>query len=116
MHQHARVGIDPFLLLLKAHGLPMPETEGLFAPDRKWRADYLWRKEKVIVEREGGLWRGGRRPGSGAGGHSMGAGIRRDMEKANAAQLLGYKYLRFEPRDLDSGAVIDRIRQALQCG
>jgi very-short-patch-repair endonuclease len=103
-----------FLRLLAAHGLPRPETEVCFIPGRRFRADYCWRAEQLIVEREGGIWRGGRHPRTGVGGHSSGRGIARDMDKGNAAVLAGWRVLRFEPRALDSGAAIPAIRQALE--
>lgn len=104
---------DAFLLLCKAHGLPIPETEVVFAPPRKWRADYLFRDAKVIVEREGGIFRGGPGGGQAKGGHSSAAGILRDMEKSNAAQALGYRYFRFQPRELDGGSALGLLKQVL---
>ena len=102
-------GFDPFLLLLKAHGLPLPQTEFVFHPTRKWRADYCWPDRLVIVERHGGLFMKGR-----AGmAHAMPTSIRRDWEKANAAQLLGYVILQFESRDLDSGSALETIKAVL---
>jgi hypothetical protein len=109
------VTLDPFLLLVAEHGLPRPETEVLFARPRRWRADYCWPAAKVIVEREGGIFRGGRRPGTAGHGHSAGRAILRDMEKSNAAQLLGYLFLRYTPRELDSGAVLSTLAQVLAC-
>lgn len=98
---------DAFVLLCRAHGLPDPETEVVFAPPRKWRADYLWRSAMVIVERDGGLFAKGR-----AGmAHAMPTAIRRDMEKANAAQLLGYVYLRYTPQQLTSGQAVEDLKQ-----
>ena len=112
---HPRRRFDAFLALVQAHGLPAPLTEYVFAPPRRFRADYCWPLPLgVIVEREGGLYRGGRSPRTAIGGHSSVAGITRDMEKSNAAQLLGYCYLRFAPRELDSGAALPVIRQALR--
>ena len=105
--------VDAFLLLLQAHHVPLPQLEVTFAPGRKFRADYCWVAERVIVERDGGLYRGGRRPGTALSGHSSIAGIRRDMDKSNVAQLAGYLYLRFEPRQLESGAALPIIRAAL---
>lgn len=98
---------DPFLLLLKAHDLPAPQTEFVFHPTRKWRADYCWPEAMVIVEREGGLFAKGR-----AGmAHAMPTAIRRDMEKSNAAQVLGYIYLRFEPDALLCAETLDIVKQ-----
>lgn len=100
-------------LLCQAHGLPAPEPEVRFHPTRKWRADYLWRAAKVILEIEGGFFRGGKGGGSKVGGHSSGVGIQRDIEKSNAAQLLGYRYFRCTPRDVETGAVVFVLKKAL---
>ena len=105
--------VDTFLLLLQAHGVPLPQIEYSFAPPRRWRADYCWPNERVIVERDGGLFRGGRRPGTGLGGHSSVGGILRDMEKSNAAQLFGYIFLRFTVQQLTNGEALPIIRAAL---
>jgi hypothetical protein len=105
--------VDAFVLLLQAHGVPLPVSEYRFAPPRRWRADYAWPAERVIVERDGGLLRGGRHPSTAVGGHSSISGIRRDMEKSNAAQLAGYVYLRFTPQQLASGVALPSIRAAL---
>lgn len=104
----ARVSFDAFLLLVEAHGLPLPQTEYVFAPPRKFRADYCWPEAKVIVERNGGIWK--------KGGHSSGGGILRDYEKSNLAQLAGYKYLQFTPRELESGSVLPTLKILLGVG
>lgn len=103
---------DAFLLLLRAHGLPAPKTEVLFAPPRKYRADYCWLDRLVIVEREGGLWSSGRAQSA----HGRPFGILRDMEKLNLAQALGFRYFRFTPQQLDSGLAIGLIRPLLMDG
>ena len=96
---------DPFVLLCIAHGLDEPETEVVFAPPRKYRADYCWRAARVIVERNGGIWK--------KGGHSSGTGLLRDYEKSNLAQLLGWTYLVYTPRQLDSGEAIEELKGVL---
>lgn len=65
-------------------------AEFKFHPGRKWRADFACPKHKFIVEIEGGAWVGGR--------HTRGGGYTGDMEKYNAATLLGYKILRYTPQ------------------
>ena len=104
---------DPFLLLLQAHDLPLPELEVTFTPSRKFRADYCWIAEHLIVERDGGMFQGGRRPGVRVGGHSSVRGLLRDMDKSNCAQLAGFVYLRFTPQQLASGQALPTIRAAL---
>ena len=79
------------------YGLPEPIEEFKFHPTRKWRADYAWPKEKIIVEIEGGIWTKGR--------HTRGSGFIGDMEKYNAAGRLGYRVFRFTPSELKKGIV-----------
>ena len=97
--------IDPFILLCRAHGLPEPETEVVFAPPRKFRADYLFRAARVIVERNGGIWR--------KGGHSSGVGLLRDYAKLNLAQVEGWRYLIYTPKQLTSGQAIEDLKALL---
>lgn len=98
--------VDSFVILCRAHGLPEPETEAEFIPGRKYRADYLWRHARLIVEQNGGIWR--------KGGHSSGRGILRDYEKANLAQLEGYIYLQFTPQQIISGEAVEMVKQVLR--
>jgi len=67
---------------------PIPTTEFKFHPERRWRFDVCWPSKQVAVEIEGGIWN----PRT---GHSSGRGITRDIEKGNAAVMLGWKLLRF---------------------
>ena len=71
----------------KALGLPIPEAEFKFVPDRKFRADFCWPEEKVILEVEGGTWVQGR--------HSRGEA---DHEKYNLAAAMGYLVFRTTPQ------------------
>lgn len=84
----------PLVTLCRAAGLPEPIPEYKFHPLRKWRADYAWPIHKVITEIEGGIWM------AGGGAHSRPANILRDMEKYNAAALLGFAVLRYTPQQL----------------
>lgn len=102
---------DPFLALLEAAGLPAPEREVRFIPGRQFKADYLFRAAKVIVEREGGLWSPEARAQA---AHAMPLKIMRDMEKANLAQLEGFKYFRYTPKQLDSGEALPVLRILLR--
>ncbi len=83
----------------KAAGYPRPEVEYAFHPVRKWRFDYAWPHHgRIALEVEGGIWTGG--------AHAQPIGIERDMEKYNAAALLGWRVLRYQPADL-ALAIID---------
>ena len=60
------------------------ERELAFHPVRKWRFDFASRRARVGIECQGGT-RCRRKSG-----HRTGAGIERDCEKLNAAQLEGW--------------------------
>ena len=112
--------IDPFLLLLASEDLPKPELEYRFALGRKYRADYCWPRDElilqngewsrprwgVIVEKQGGVWQ--------KGGHSSPLGIQRDWAKSNLAQLLGYTYLQYSPKQLLEASTIRVLKELLR--
>ena len=78
--------------LLWCYDLGGYEREYRFAaPERQFRADFAWVKERLLVEVDGGQWHphGGR--------HNTD----RDREKLNLAAALGWRVLRF------SGAMLD---------
>jgi len=97
--------MDLFLQLLKKEGLPKPTVEYKFCPDRRWRFDYAFVKQKIAVEQEGGVWVSGR--------HNRGKGFLNDMEKYNAATLLGWKVLRYPP-DLMLTQAIEDLKSILK--
>ena len=69
---------------------PLPEHDVLgVIPNRRYRADFLWRKTKTIVEIEGGAWTRGR--------HTRGPGYEADCEKYNLLTAMGYRVFRFTP-------------------
>jgi very-short-patch-repair endonuclease len=70
-----------------------PKEEYRFHPKRRWRFDLAIPELKVAIEIEGGIWTGGR--------HTRGTGYQKDMEKYNAAQMLGWKVFRYTPQQLD---------------
>jgi len=82
-------------------GLPEPEFEFRFHPHRKWRFDCAWPHKLVALEVEGGIWTQGR--------HTRGAGFLADMEKYNAAVLLGWRVLRTTPDKLADGVKSVRL-------
>jgi very-short-patch-repair endonuclease len=75
----------------------MPVAEYRFAPPRRWRFDYAFPEFKLAVEIEGGAWIQGR--------HTRGKGFLADLEKYNAATLLGWAILRYPPGSLDRAAL-----------
>jgi hypothetical protein len=83
-----------------------PEREFLFHPDRKWRFDFCWPREKVAVEIDGGT-------AFGKSAHSKGAGYENDCRKANEAAIREWLVYRFTTEMVFSGEAIDMILRAL---
>ena len=77
------------------------EQEFQFHKTRKWRADFHIKNTKLLIEVEGGIWSGGR--------HTRGKGYIGDMEKYNAATMMGYQVLRFSTEQVTSGFAIKQI-------
>lgn len=87
-------------------------SEYKFHPTRKWRADFANPELKIIIEVEGGIWTKGR--------HLRGTGYINDMAKYNAANILGYKVLRYTPEQMRAGKfatdllqIIDKMRKTI---
>ena len=68
---------------------------------RKWKFDFACESIMVAIEIEGGAWTGGR--------HTRGKGYTGDMEKYNEATVLGWRVLRYTPRQFDAGVWIDDV-------
>lgn len=77
------------------------EREFKFHPKRKWRADFHIIDKRILVEVEGGIWSGGR--------HTRGKGYLGDLEKYNAATMMGYQVLRFSTEQVKSGLAVQQI-------
>lgn len=82
------------------------KQEYKFHPERNWRADFLITGTKILIEVEGGIWSGGR--------HTRGKGFIADMEKYNAAAVMGFKVLRFDTQQVKSGLAIKQIEGLLK--
>ena len=105
---------NPELLMatqLEQAGIPF-EREVKFHPERRWRADFMvgqsfaWPvRGRLLIEIDGGAWVGGR--------HTTGKGFEGDLEKLNAAALLGFRVLRFTPAMVDDGRALAVIQRAL---
>jgi len=88
-----------------AAGLPAPVREFRFHPTRKWRFDYAWPSRFIALEVEGGIFIQGR--------HSRGAGMLKDMEKYNAAALMGWRVFKTTPSKLRSKETLAMLAIAL---
>ena len=90
---------------MKAVGLDFV-TEYRFDMLRRWRADFAFPKQKLLVEYEGGIYTQGR--------NTRGKGYEGDLEKYNTATLLGFRVLRFSAKHVKSGEALSMIEQALE--
>ena len=91
-------------------GWPEPEAQHVFHPTRKWRFDFAWPDLQVAVEIHGGVFQ------KGPSGHRSIAGMVADMEKINAAQVLGWIVIQLHANDLDKRPVmaIQTVTEGLQ--
>lgn len=65
----------------------MPVREYRFHPERKYRFDFAWEKQRVALEIDGAVWTGG--------GHTTGTGKTRDCEKDFLAAQCGWRVIRW---------------------
>lgn len=86
--------------------------EHQFFEGRRWRFDfallggYEKYRSNYAIEIEGGAFIQGR--------HTRGVGFIKDMEKYNHAALLGWRVLRFTPKQVLDGSAIAFIRKVLE--
>jgi len=91
---------------LKDAGLPEPKTQYQFHPQRRWKADFCYPEYRIIAEVNGMTHQASR-------GHTSFAGLHRDYEKQNAAQLMGYRYFEFDREMIEDGTAIRTICDAV---
>jgi len=94
---------------LQACGLSGYVREFRFHPTRRFLADFSWVSQRLIVEVQGGIWKGK------YGGHSSGKGLMRDHEKHNLAVLSGFRILYANRKTIENGEAVTQIEEALKC-
>ena len=82
------------------------EQEFRFDPTRRYRSDFFIPGGNLLVEIEGGIFRGDV-------GHNSIGGIKRDIEKQALAVSLGYTVLRVHSDQVTHGDALAIIRQVL---
>jgi len=97
---------DLFAFQLDSAGLTGYVREYQAIPGRRFRFDFAWRKERLLVEINGGTYS--------KGAHSTGTGINRDYEKGNLAVLNGWRVLSFDTKMVKSGAALEVVEQFLR--
>ncbi len=103
---------------IRALGLPEPVREYRFAWSlgRLYRADFAWPNQRLLVEAEGGIFAKQQRNGQDYGWHQSVQRMLTDMEKYNAAALLGFRVLRYSAKEINSGKAVAEIERALNGG
>lgn len=81
-------------------------AEYKFHPTRRWRFDYALPQHRIALEVEGGVWTGGR--------HTRAKGFLGDVEKYNAATILGWRVLRVVPDELMTGKTLKMLQAAIR--
>lgn len=74
-------------------------------PGRRFRWDFAWPDDKLLLEVQGGTFSRGK------SGHSSGMGINRDCEKANLATLAGWRILTVDAKHVTSGQALRWIQE-----
>ena len=98
-------GEAALLTHIRVVGLPEPESEYPFNPEREWRFDGAFPDRKIAYEVQGGTHSRGR--------HVRGEGYENDCEKLNAAQLLGWRVFYFTTEMVLDGRAIATLEKAL---
>jgi len=101
---------NAFDFQIKNHSnLPHPQRQCQLVPKRRFFFDFVWYKQRIVVEIDGGIWMRGKNGGAGA--HSRPLNILRDMEKSNLAQKHGYRFFRFTPQQVKNGEALKFISE-----
>lgn len=106
VRRNARSALEEiFAIQIEINNLPEPKREFRFDEERRWRFDFSYPEHKIAVECEGATWINGR--------HTRGSGYEKDLEKYNAAALLGWLVLRFTRAQIQHGVAIVALQKAL---
>ena len=97
---------DLFALQLDAAGLTGYVREYQAIPGRKFRFDFCWEKERLLVEINGGTYS--------KGAHSTGTGIARDYEKFRLGQDCGWEVYPFDTKEVKNGTALATVEKYLK--
>lgn len=84
-----------------------PQYQFAKAMGRKFSADFAFVEYQLLIEIQGGIWRGG------GGAHSHPLNLARDIEKQQHAALLGFLVIPFTPEQVKSKHAIDWTSRTL---
>ena len=94
-----------FAFQLDAAGLTGYVREYQAIPGRKFRFDFAFLRERLLIEINGGTYNGG--------AHGRGVGINRDYEKGNLAVVNNWRVLSFDTKQVKSGAALEVVEQLI---
>ena len=94
-----------FAFQLDAAGLTQYVREYQAIPGRKFRFDFAFVDERLLIEINGGTYNGG--------AHGRGVGINRDYEKGNLAVQHGFRLLQFDTKMVKSGVGLEFTEQLI---
>ena len=94
-----------FAMQLDAAGLTQYVREYQAIPGRKFRFDFAFLRERLLVEINGGTYNGG--------AHGRGVGINRDYEKGNLAVVHNWRVLSFDTKQVKSGAALEVVEKLI---
>ena len=94
-----------FAMQLDSAGLTGYVREYRAIPGRKFRFDFAFLRERLLVEINGGTYNGG--------AHGRGCGISRDYTKANLAVVHNWRVLSFDTKQVRSGAALAVVEQLI---
>ena len=97
---------DLFAMQLDAAGLGGYVREFQAIPGRKFRFDFCWKQQRLLVEINGGTYNGG--------SHGRGVGINRDYIKNNLAVVNNWRVLSFDTKQVKSGEALQVTEQLLK--
>lgn len=98
---------NKFFLAWVTFGGPPLLREYRFHPVRKWRLDFAHVEAKIGFEIQGGLYKA-------ESGHRSREGVKRDYEKSNAAQELGWKVFSVTSEAVNSPAQIEHLIKVIE--
>ncbi len=105
---------DVFMKLVEQELGLIVWPEFFFSTERLYRLDYAipvkWSNSTILkigIEVQGGIW------AKGNSGHSSGTGIKRDMDKSNLAQSLGWFLIKITPDELLTNKTLELIKSRL---
>lgn len=81
-------------------------TEYKFHPKRRWRVDFYLPEFGLVIEKEGGIWSGGR--------HTSSTGFLGDVEKYNELTASGLALLRVTPSNINKQETFNLIARYIE--